>query len=558
MRFPQTLIISLLLVLGIPTLATAVVGVTSSELQEAKDLLWPSGSSMGALDEFSEFVLQDSSTISGGITAEYEARLLDDPWVDKELPHLKLTVYSYSDQDSAHVAFDEILELDSFEDGSKTLINSDPRHIFYRTDSGSLVDVFGSINAEYYAYHLIHVNGNLLYQSSIYRPDEGSELEADQAYTDAIQNPSDVYSILISSLDTLKLAEGLLFPPTTSDFTAKSEISSLNLSELYEIPQHGDIEFDLYVNDPESAVGTILDSSGISTPSEGDLYLYLNDDGRLFAGIYAPDFDSDCPQQAGWYRIESDASVYSYEWNKVKLHFGVEGLAVYLNGVKTAFCHVSQPRSENDLFFGDFPNDTLDESMIGYLNDLEIIYNTTDSGLIWDTVLSEQLFLDLPNTDPDVTIFQFLKEEAIFLGSDGMLYPDAELNRAEMVKVLLKAYDYTSDDESVSDFWDVPSDAWYLKYLNKAVDIEMIEGHEDGRFLPGHQLNRAEFFTMLLRVSESETEYDAYFRDVDADDWYADAAAFSYEMGIITDQSFYPSTSVTRREAAQALYTLLK
>ena len=188
----------------------------------------------------------------------------------------------------------------------------------------------------------------------------------------------------------------------------------------------------------------------------------------------------------------------------------------------------------------------------------EIIYNTTDSGLIWDTVLSEQLFLDLPNTDPDVTIFQFLKEEAIFLGSDGMLYPDAELNRAEMVKVLLKAYDYTSDDESVSDFWDVPSDAWYLKYLNKAVDIEMIEGHEDGRFLPGHQLNRAEFFTMLLRVSESETEYDAYFRDVDADDWYADAAAFSYEMGIITDQSFYPSTSVTRREAAQALYTLLK
>ena len=139
-----------------------------------------------------------------------------------------------------------------------------------------------------------------------------------------------------------------------------------------------------------------------------------------------------------------------------------------------------------------------------------------------------------------------------------MLYPDAELNRAEMVKVLLKAYNYRSEDETPNRFWDVPTDAWYLKYLNKAAAIGMVEGHKDGRFLPGHQLNRAEFFTMLFRVSGAEVEYQDYFRDVSDEDWYAEAAAFAYENGIISGRSFYPSSSVTRREAAQALYTLLK
>jgi len=557
MRFPQILLAALL-VFGLPGLAFAVIGVSSGELQVAKDILWPSGTAMGSLDGYSEFKIQESSNLTGGITAEYEARLLDDPWVDNELPQLKITVYSYNTQEGSHTAFDEILELPSFEDGTKTIINADDHYIYYRTETGISVDVLGSIDAEYYAYHLIHVNGNLLYQSSIYRPDEGTDIVAAEAYADAIANPSDVYTILYNSLDTMKLASGLLFPPTSTDLSTKSEISSLNLSELYEIPQHGEIQFDIYIGEPEGAVGTILDSSGISDPEEGDLYLYVNHDGRLFAGIYAPLFDSDCPQQAGWYRIESEDSMQAYEWNEVTFHYGVGGLEVLLNGERTAFCHVSQPRSDSELYFGDFPNDSIDESMIGYLNDLDIRYSETDSGLIWDEVLAEQLFLDLPSTDEDVTVFQFLKEEGIFLGSDGMLYPDAKLNRAEMVKVLLKSYDYVSDDESESEFWDVPNDAWYLKYLNKASEIEMVEGHEDGRFLPGHELNRAEFFTMLLRVSEEKADYNDDYRDVDDEDWYAEAAGFASENGLVIGQSFYPSSSVTRREAAQALYTLLK
>lgn len=558
MTFSQRLICALCLFFALPGVSLAAVGVSSAELQEAKAILWPSSNSLGALSQFSTFQLVESSNISGGIRAIYEARLLADPWHDEELPHLNITVYSYSTQDAAHEAYNEIRQIDAPADAEVHIINQDDHYLFYQTDSGDSVDLLDSVDAEYRAYHLLHVNGNLLYQSSLYRPDEGTSVEAAGAYASAIQNPSTLYAILFNSVDTMKLAGGLLFTPTQSELSAKSEISSLNLSELYSIPQHGDVEFDLYIGESESAVGTILDSSGINSPSEGDLYLYINSDGRLFGGIYAPLFDSDCKQQGGWYRIESTDTLQSYEWNKVRLHFGVGGLAIYLNDVPTAFCHVSQPRSGNDLYFGDFPLDSLSESMAGYVNDLSIRFSTTDSGLIWDDVLTDQLFLDLPNTDPDLWIFQYLKEAGIFLGSDGVLHPDNILNRAEMVKVLLKAYEYTSEDESPSPFWDVPNDAWYLKYLNTAESIGMVEGHDDGRFLPAHELNRAEFFTMLLRISDEKVKYDDEFRDVDEEDWYADGAAFAASTGIVTESSFYPSATVSRREAAVALYQLLR
>ncbi len=565
MKFPKdllTIFTILVFFFSFPKLSFAAVEVKASELQEAQSMLWPGSGSMGNLDGFSDFQLIESSSISGGISATYEARLLDDPWTDNELPHLKLTLYAYESQEAAHNAFSEILDAskDTSEDalGDKKVINSDEHYLFYSTETGESVDFFDSIDAEYRSYHLLHVNGNILYQASIYRPDEGTEIAAAEAYADAIKNPAETYEILYSSLDTLKFASGLLFPPANSELIANSEISSLNLSELYTVPQHGEVAFDLYIGEAKGAVGTILDSSGIDNPKEGDIYLYIDDSGRLFAGIYAPSLDSDCNLQGGWYRIESDATLQSYEWNNVRLHYGVGGLMLYLNDKLTASCNVSQPRSESALFFGDYPYDSINESMIGYLDNLDIRYSKTDSGLVWDTILSDQLFLDLPNTDPDLMIFQALKERGVFVGSDGMLYPDKALNRAEIVKVLLKTEDLKSDDESPSVFSDVPDDAWYLKYINKALDIGIIKGYENGQFIPEGTLNRAEFFTMLLRLRKEDLFYNEEFRDVKSKDWYAEAAAFASKYNLVKGMNFYPSAKMTRREAAKVIYTLMK
>lgn len=530
----------------------AVVGVSSSELQAAAGIIVPAGSTLGQLEGYGDFSLLSKSNVNGGIQAVYEATFSDDPWLIDELPHLQLLVFSYGSQEDALAAFE------SYSKQVEYILFSDARNLFYESDKTQAADIFLTINAEYRSFHWLHANGNLLFQASIYRTNGILNEENLKTYAEAIDDQENVQNILQAGIDQVKGMLGILFPPMDADYSLNTESFSVPVSSIMAIPIHGVLSFRLYVSDPKGATGTILDSSGLSDPTEGDIFLHLQEDGRLFAGIYAPDFDADCDQQLGWYRIKSSVAIYPYEWNNVELHYGVGGFGVLLNGENVGLCTVSQPRSEKELYLGDFQDDSVAESMIGTLESLSGSYSLTDTGKIWDTVLQEQLFLDLPNNDPDVRIFEFLKEKGIFLGSNGMLHPDTLLNRAEMVKILLKAFNYRYTSDEKVPFWDVPSDAWYGKYLSKAYTIGMVEGHDDGSFLPGHVINKAEFFTMLTRMGDEELPYHNDYLDVEKGVWYEEGAAYAKSYELANGLFFHGSDVLSRRDAAAILYEIMQ
>ncbi|MBU0981677.1 S-layer homology domain-containing protein [Patescibacteria group bacterium] len=538
-----------------PIVAFAAVGVTSSELSGAISIVLPSGGALETLPGYSAFSLKSSGNVTGGIYAEYEARNSANPFLTQELPNIKIFVFTYANQDTAEAKFAAIKNTALY---SRDMIFSDEKNIYFKSQPGSGVDIFGLIASEENSLHLVHVNGNIIYQASLYRGSGEYDRENVEDFQIVLNDTAQVQDVLGNAIWQIKLSLGLLFPPASSDFYSKSSKSSLNLSSLYAIPLNGDINFEFYLGQAKSAVGTILDSSGISSPKEGDLYLYLQNDGKLLAGIYAPKYDADCDQQSGWYRIWSSKPLNEFEWNNVNLHYGIGGFSLTVNGEEMGSCSVSQSRSARNLFFGDFPNDSIEESAVGYMTQLDFTSSRTGGGQTWDSVLSTQLFLDLPNSDPDVEIFEFLKDEGIFMGSDGMLYPDNTLNRAEMVKVLLKAFDYSTEGNSVP-FWDVPADSWYLGYLAKAYSIGMVEGNDDGSFAPASQINRAEFYTMLYRISGSnKLSYGGEFSDVSSGDWYMSGAAYALENGLVSGSSFKPSALVSRRDSARVLYSLLK
>jgi len=529
-----------------PAVAFAAVGVSSSELQAAAGIILPSGDAIGALEGYSSFKLQSQISVQGGIVAQYEARLIEDPWFDDELPQLKIVVYSYSDQAAATFAFNSISPANITEESA--------REVIYSSDDGSEVAIFGSIDSEYFGFHHILVNGNLLYQVSLYREDGPLKLKNIQTYAAAIKNTRAIQDLLQNSLDSMLLGTSILFPPTQSEFAAKNEKNSIALED---VPKHGSLDFNLYISDPAGALGTVLDSSGLSEPEEGDLYLYLNSEGRLFAGLYAPNLDADCPKEDGWTRLAADRTLRPYEWNAVSFGFGVEGFSIDLNGRRVAECAVSQARGNNVLYFGDFPGDSIEESMIGYLSDMDLVFSLTQTGQKWDDVLLSQIFLDLPSTDPDVRIFQFLQEKGIFVGSAGMLRPEEKLNRAEMVKTLLKTFNYSISSRGTVPFEDVSAEMWFRDYVARAYEIGMVKGHDSGLFLPATTINHAEFYTMLQRIDWILLTYDDSFEDVFTADWYYLAAGYAFTKGLVTGPQFEPDHMLTRREAAHALYSLL-
>lgn len=69
-------------------------------------------------------------------------------------------------------------------------------------------------------------------------------------------------------------------------------------------------------------------------------------------------------------------------------------------------------------------------------------------------------------------------------------------------------------------------------------------------------MNRAMLATVLYRLEDAAATGVSSFDDVDPESWYADAAAWAEETGIIngTDKGFEPNAPVTREQIATMLY----
>ena len=108
-------------------------------------------------------------------------------------------------------------------------------------------------------------------------------------------------------------------------------------------------------------------------------------------------------------------------------------------------------------------------------------------------------------------------------------------------------------------FNDVNSDDWYYGYAIDVYYNDIMLGKGDGGFHPNDNITRAEFVTVLCRMSD--TEYVGYgdsltFPDAPKDAWYADYAGWAEKHGIVKgypDGSFRPNALITRQEMAVLL-----
>ncbi len=64
---------------------------------------------------------------------------------------------------------------------------------------------------------------------------------------------------------------------------------------------------------------------------------------------------------------------------------------------------------------------------------------------------------------------------------------------------------------------------------------------------------------MLYRLADvGKLSYDDEFRDVEADDWFVEGAAYAASEELLEGENYFmPSQILTRREAAGYLYDLL-
>ncbi|WOV88057.1 S8 family serine peptidase [Sporosarcina oncorhynchi] len=101
-------------------------------------------------------------------------------------------------------------------------------------------------------------------------------------------------------------------------------------------------------------------------------------------------------------------------------------------------------------------------------------------------------------------------------------------------------------------FTDV-TDHWAELYIQKAVQLGLFKGYEDGTFKPNNQLTRAQAVSLIVRALGLETDEAAPFNDIGkyAEETQAEIAA-AYKYGIVkgNNGSFKPAEKVTRAQIA--------
>lgn len=174
----------------------------------------------------------------------------------------------------------------------------------------------------------------------------------------------------------------------------------------------------------------------------------------------------------------------------------------------------------------------------------------------------EEIFKDVSTSTANSNAIWYLKTQQIISGySDGTFRPENNLNRAELLKILIGG---TGNTPSASDYKNCFSDVkteWYAQYICYAKAQNWIQGYSDGRFKPEQNVSKAEAIKMLLEVMQIplETPTAAPYQDVDTNQWFAPYINTAKNLYLLEEagSSYWPGNDIRRGQISENMYRLL-
>lgn len=186
----------------------------------------------------------------------------------------------------------------------------------------------------------------------------------------------------------------------------------------------------------------------------------------------------------------------------------------------------------------------------------------------------------IPTDDWRYTVANRVLKAGLFKGEkdkDGKMVFNGQngMNRAMAAVVVCRYVGCDLGSMTGNPFADVPASEWYGPSVGALKGMGIVKGKADGKFDPGSQVTRAEFFKMLVEAyivnnSDVKVSWQALlamsataFKDVGAKDWYTGYFHLGYEMKLISGydvagkKEARPNNAVSRFEAAAMLTNFL-
>lgn len=177
-------------------------------------------------------------------------------------------------------------------------------------------------------------------------------------------------------------------------------------------------------------------------------------------------------------------------------------------------------------------------------------------------------FSDVPEDAWYYGAVRFIAARGITNGTgDGEYDPEAPLKRADLVVLLMRAYEIAPDEEPADNFADA-GDTYYTGYLGAAKRLGIAKGVGDNLFAPEREITRQETFTLMYNTLKAVNRLPegisgkalSDFSDGgEVAEWAVEAMARLVEAGIVNGNGglLEPMRTTTRAEMAQLLHNLL-
>ena len=157
-------------------------------------------------------------------------------------------------------------------------------------------------------------------------------------------------------------------------------------------------------------------------------------------------------------------------------------------------------------------------------------------------------FYDTETSFYRYSIDELRKEEVIHGYQDGSFQPRKEVNRAEMMKIILRAKGFIPEGQDGRCFHDVSPSTWYAQYVCEGYRKGIIQGYGDGIFGPERTINWAEALKIALRAFDVPVEATV------THPWYQMYINAAQENNILSKHSYIPAGKVTRERMANLIY----
>lgn len=141
---------------------------------------------------------------------------------------------------------------------------------------------------------------------------------------------------------------------------------------------------------------------------------------------------------------------------------------------------------------------------------------------------------------------------------DGQLHEDEPLTRAQLATVIYRLLDDESIEKYSSGkflFVDVPTNAWYTKYVRTISNAGIVHGIGEGRYSPNSNVTWSQIVTVLTRFVEPQ-EYS--LQHIPYSGWANQAIQTAVALGWIEDSvEFQPNAVISRGDLVEFVNEVL-